>query len=158
MRQRKLADVASSQLEFPLAAGQENRLPPEPRLQTNPRQDMKDLREEEDARLRSYGWVDRNAGVVRIPLDEAMKLTLQRGLPARQTDPLIKGDGKFRRASWDEALDTVASGLQKVKENYGPDAVAFLVSAKCTNEENYLLQKLASAAIGTNNVDHCARL
>jgi hypothetical protein len=77
------ADVASGQLEFPLAAGQENRLPPEPRLQTNPRQDMKDLREEEDARLKSYGWVDRNAGVVRIPIDEAMKLTLQRGLASR---------------------------------------------------------------------------
>jgi len=55
-------------------------------------------------------------------------------------------------------LDTVAQGLKKVKEKQGPDAVAFLVSAKCTNEENYLLQKLARAAIGTNNVDHCARL
>jgi len=76
----------------------------------------------------------------------------------RLTDPFIKDDGRFRKASWDEALDTVASGLQKVKENYGPDAVAFLASAKCTNEENYLLQKLARAAIGTNNVDHCARL
>ena len=56
------------------------------------------------------------------------------------------------------ALDTVAQGLKKVKEKQGADAIAFLVSAKCTNEENYLLQKLARAAIGTNNVDHCARL
>jgi predicted molibdopterin-dependent oxidoreductase YjgC len=78
--------------------------------------------------------------------------------PDRLTDPLIKEDGKFRTASWDEAMGFVATGLKKVKEKYGPDAVAFLVSAKCTNEENYLLQKLARAAIGTNNVDHCARL
>jgi len=78
--------------------------------------------------------------------------------PDRLTEPLIKEDGKFRKASWEEALDTVGKGLKKVKEKHGPDAVAFLVSAKCTNEENYLLQKLARAAIGTNNVDHCARL
>ncbi len=70
--------------EFPLATAQENRLPPEPRLQTNPRQDLNDLRSEEDQILTSYGWVDKNAGVVRIPIDQAMKLTLQRGLPARQ--------------------------------------------------------------------------
>ena len=78
------ADAASAHLMYPLAVGQEDRLPPEPRLQTNPRQDLKDLRDSEEARLRSYGWVDRNAGVVRIPIDEAMKLTLQRGLPSRQ--------------------------------------------------------------------------
>ena len=73
----------TGQLQYPLAVGQENRLPPEPRLQTNPRQDMRDLRESEDERLTTFGWVDRNAGVVRIPIDEAMKLTLQRGLPSR---------------------------------------------------------------------------
>jgi|SRR5581483_11908139 len=70
--------------EYPLATQQENRLPPEPRLQTNPRQDLSDLRAQEDQILTSYGWVDRNAGVVRIPIDQAMKLVLQRGLPARQ--------------------------------------------------------------------------
>ena len=70
--------------EFPLATQQENRLPPEPRLQTNPRQDLSDLRSEEDQILTSYGWADRNAGVVRIPIDQAMKLTIQRGLPTRQ--------------------------------------------------------------------------
>jgi|SRR5712692_2793692 len=69
--------------EFPLAAGQENRLPPEPRLQTNPRQDLRDLRAREDAILGSYGWVDRNAGVVRIPIERAMQVTVQRGLPVR---------------------------------------------------------------------------
>ena len=70
--------------EFPLAVGQEHRLPPEPRLQTNPRQDLRDLLKQEDDILGHYGWVDRNAGVVRIPIDEAMKLVVQRGLPSRQ--------------------------------------------------------------------------
>lgn len=71
-------------VEYPLAAGQEKRVPPEPRLQTDPRQDLSDLRAKEDEILGSYGWVDKNAGVVRIPIDQAMKLTLERGLPARQ--------------------------------------------------------------------------
>ena len=70
--------------EFPLAVQQENRLPPEPRLQTNPRQDLQELRAHEDEMLTTYGWVDRNAGVVRIPISEAMKLTVERGLPVRQ--------------------------------------------------------------------------
>jgi predicted molibdopterin-dependent oxidoreductase YjgC len=78
--------------------------------------------------------------------------------PDRLTEPLIKENGTFRAAAWDEALDRVATGLKRVKAEYGPDAVGVLVSAKCTNEENYLLQRLARAAIGTNNVDHCARL
>ena len=69
--------------EYPLARSQGDRVPPEPRLQTDPRQDLSDLRAKEDDWLGSYGWVDRNAGVVRIPIDAAMKLTLQRGLPAR---------------------------------------------------------------------------
>jgi hypothetical protein len=70
--------------EYPLAAQQEQRLPPEPRLQTNPREDMQKLRDGEEQILTTYGWVDKNAGVVRIPIDEAMKLTVQRGLPARK--------------------------------------------------------------------------
>jgi hypothetical protein len=70
--------------EYPLAASQGLREPPEPRLQTDPRQDLADLRAKEDEQLSSYGWVDKNAGVVRIPIEEAMKLTLQRGLPSRQ--------------------------------------------------------------------------
>ena len=72
--------------EYPLAASQGPREPPEPRLQTDPRQDMADLRAREDELLGSYGWVDRNAGVVRIPIDAAMRLTLERGLPARQQE------------------------------------------------------------------------
>ena len=70
--------------EFPLAAQQGNRLPPEPRLQTNPRADLADLRAQEENVLETYGWIDKNASVVRIPIEEAMKLTVQRGLPARQ--------------------------------------------------------------------------
>lgn len=69
---------------YPLATGQEDRVPPEPRLQTNPREDLADMRAREDALLHSYGWVDKNAGVVRIPIDDAIKLTLERGLPSRQ--------------------------------------------------------------------------
>jgi hypothetical protein len=69
--------------EFPLAAQQEKRLPPEPRLQTNPRADLADLRAEEEKALQTYGWVDKNASVVRIPIEEAMKLMVQRGLPTR---------------------------------------------------------------------------
>jgi hypothetical protein len=75
-------DEASTAPRHPLAAA-ENALPPEPRLQIRPRQDLIDLRTQEAEALESYGWVDRNAGVVRIPIDEAMRLTLQRGLPAR---------------------------------------------------------------------------
>ena len=70
--------------EFPLAAGEESRLPPEPRLQTHPRQDLRDLRSAEDTALAGYGWVDKNAGVARIPIGEAMRLTVERSLPARQ--------------------------------------------------------------------------
>lgn len=70
--------------EYPLAVQQGNRVPPEPRLQTNPRQDLSDLHAQEDSILNSYGWVDKNADVVRIPIDQAMKLAVQRGLPARQ--------------------------------------------------------------------------
>ncbi len=85
--------------------------------------------------------------------------------PDRLTTPLIRvGDGprgqpnQFRQATWDEALSLVAERLGEIKAEHGPDAVGVLASAKCTNEENYLLQKFARAVIGTNNVDHCARL
>jgi predicted molibdopterin-dependent oxidoreductase YjgC len=78
--------------------------------------------------------------------------------PDRLTEPLIREGGTLRPASWDEALGRTAKALKDIKNQYGPDSIGFLVSAKCTNEENYLLQKLARAALGTNNVDHCARL
>ena len=76
---REAARVAPA---YPLAVSREA-LPPEPRLQTNPREDLAELRAKEDELLTSYGWVDRNGGVVRIPIDEAMRLTLQHGLRAR---------------------------------------------------------------------------
>ena len=78
--------------------------------------------------------------------------------PERLTEPLIRRDGELRPASWDEALDYVAERLTHIKREFGPDAVGGLSSAKCTNEENYVLQKFVRAAVGTNNVDHCARL
>ena len=70
-------------VEYPLAVSQGTRLPPEPRLQTNPREDLRDFRAKEDELLGSYGWVDQRGGIVRIPIGDAMKLTVQRGLPAR---------------------------------------------------------------------------
>jgi formate dehydrogenase major subunit len=75
----------------------------------------------------------------------------------RLTQPLIREAGKFRAASWDEALDLVARRLQEIKRGSGPDALAFISSSKCTNEESYLMQKLARAVIGTNNIDNCSR-
>ncbi len=80
--------------------------------------------------------------------------------PDRLTQPLMRDgrDKDFQSASWDEALMTVATRLMSIRDQHGPDSVAILASAKCTNEENYLLQKFARAVIGTNNVDHCARL
>lgn len=78
--------------------------------------------------------------------------------PERLTKPLIKENGKFREAEWDEALDYVAKRLKEIKEKYGPDSIGLLGSSRCTNEDNYVLQKFARAVIGTNNVDNCARL
>jgi formate dehydrogenase major subunit len=75
----------------------------------------------------------------------------------RLTKPLIREDGKFREASWDEALDLVARKFSEIKARNGPDSLGFVSSSKCTNEENYLMQKLARAVVGTNNMDNCAR-
>ena len=78
--------------------------------------------------------------------------------PKRLTKPLVKKDGKLTEASWDEAIGKVASELTRIRDQHGPNSVAVLTSAKCTNEENYLMMKLTRAVIGTNNIDHCARL
>jgi len=75
----------------------------------------------------------------------------------RLTKPLIRDGGKFREASWDEALGLVARRLAEIKARSGPDSLAFISSSKCTNEESYLMQKLARAVIGTNNMDNCSR-
>lgn len=72
--------------------------------------------------------------------------------------PLIKRNGEFEKAAWPEAINFIAERLTKIKTQNGPDSIAGLSSAKCTNEDNYIFQKFMRAAIGTNNVDHCARL
>ena len=76
----------------------------------------------------------------------------------RLTKPLIKRNDRFEEAGWDEALDLIARNFAKIKKDHGPDAIGGFSSARCTNEENYLFQKFMRAVIGTNNVDHCARL
>ena len=76
----------------------------------------------------------------------------------RLKEPLVRKNGELVPVGWDEALEFAAKGLKAAADKYGPDSVAVLASAKVTNEENYLLQKFTRAAIGTNNVDHCARL
>jgi predicted molibdopterin-dependent oxidoreductase YjgC len=76
----------------------------------------------------------------------------------RLRTPQIRKNGRLVEASWDEALALIAEKLSAVKAESGPDSIAVLASAKCTNEENYLLQKFTRAVIGTNNIDHCARL
>lgn len=77
----------------------------------------------------------------------------------RLTSPLIRKakGGNFEKATWDEALDHIVKKFTEIKDKNGPDALAGLCSARCTNEENYLFQKFFRAGIGTNNVDHCAR-
>ena len=76
----------------------------------------------------------------------------------RLTKPLIKKDGKQVEASWDEALDLVAQKLSSIKEQFGPDSLGVLTSARITNEDNYIAQKFTRAVLKTNNIDHCARL
>jgi predicted molibdopterin-dependent oxidoreductase YjgC len=78
--------------------------------------------------------------------------------PNRLTTPLIRRNGALEPATWDEALGLIAQRLTAIKMESGPDAIAMLCSAKCTNEENFLMQKLARQVIGTHNIDHCARL
>jgi formate dehydrogenase major subunit len=79
--------------------------------------------------------------------------------PARLTTPLIRDEqGELRPASWDEALGKVVEKMKAVRDEFGPDAIAGFASAKASNEDNYLFMKFIRAVIGTNNVDHCARL
>ena len=78
--------------------------------------------------------------------------------PNRLKSPLVKLNGHFKTATWDKALQFAADKLRDIVEKYGAGSVGVLVSAKMTNEENYLAQKFARACLGTNNIDHCARL
>jgi formate dehydrogenase major subunit len=76
----------------------------------------------------------------------------------RLTSPLIRENGELRVASWDEALQRIVSELTRIKETYGPDAIAGLASSRATNEDCYAMQRLIRAAIGTNNIDNCSRV
>lgn len=78
--------------------------------------------------------------------------------PDRLKTPLIKRNGVFEPATWEEAYDYIAKELTRIKTNFGPDYIAGISSARCTNEENYLMQKFMRAVIGTNNIDSCARV
>lgn len=76
----------------------------------------------------------------------------------RLTTPLIKRNGEFIKASWEEALSLIGKKMTSIKQNFGSNAIAGYASAKCTNEDNYLFQKLFRVAMGTNNIDYCTRL
>ena len=78
--------------------------------------------------------------------------------PQRLTNPLIKRNGAFAESTWDEALDLVAERLAGIKQSHGSDSLGILSSAKCTNEDNFVMMKFVRAVLGTNNIDHCARL
>ena len=113
-----------------------------------------------------YGFVhspDRlKKPLIRIATKEQSAISLQQSNPP--LPPLSKGGHGgifnseiFREVSWEEAFDYIVKRLKEIKEKYGPDSISGLSSARCTNEENYLFQKFMRTAIGTNNVDHCAR-
>ncbi|MCA9607063.1 MAG: formate dehydrogenase subunit alpha [Myxococcales bacterium] len=77
----------------------------------------------------------------------------------RLTSPLLRNDdGSFREASWDEALDFVAKGLTRIRDEHGPKAFAAISSSRCTNEENYLAQKFTRVVMRTNSIDNCSRV
>lgn len=76
----------------------------------------------------------------------------------RLTEPLMRKDGALVPVTWEEALDYTAQQLTRIRDTHGSQALGVLSSAKCTNEENYLLQKFTRAVLKTNNIDHCARL
>ena len=78
--------------------------------------------------------------------------------PHRVKTPMIKEKGEFRSATWEEAYDLFLEKAVKIKNEFGPNAFAGLASARCTNEDNFLFQKFMRVSIGTNNIDHCARL
>ncbi len=78
--------------------------------------------------------------------------------PDRLTSPMIKRNGEFEEVSWEEAYDLMVAKFISFKKEFGPDSIAGISSARCTNEENYLMQKFTRAVIGTNNIDGCARV
>jgi predicted molibdopterin-dependent oxidoreductase YjgC len=78
--------------------------------------------------------------------------------PDRLVQPLVRKNGELEPVSWDEALDRVADRLRAIRDEHGPDSLGFFTSAKVSNEDNYVMSRFARAVIGTNNLDHCARL
>ncbi|MDA0347654.1 MAG: formate dehydrogenase subunit alpha [Verrucomicrobia bacterium] len=78
--------------------------------------------------------------------------------PDRITSPMIKRDGEFEKVSWDEVYDHLAAKFKYFRDEFGPDSMAGISSARCTNEENYLMQKFFRVVVGTNNIDGCARV
>ncbi len=78
--------------------------------------------------------------------------------PDRLNTPMVRKNGVLEAVSWDEAYDYIATELNRIKTQHGPDAIGAISSARCTNEENYLMQKFIRAVIGTNNIDSCARV
>lgn len=82
-------------------------------------------------------------------------------LTKRLTKPMIRKNGRkspLEEVGWDEAITFVAKNLIKIKEKYGPDSLMMTGCARTSNENNFIMQKFARACIGTNNVDHCARI
>lgn len=77
--------------------------------------------------------------------------------PQRLRKPLVRKNGRLQEATWDEAYEVIVKNIKKIKSRYGPDAFGVVSSARCTNEENFLIQKFTRACLGTNNIDHCAR-
>jgi predicted molibdopterin-dependent oxidoreductase YjgC len=78
--------------------------------------------------------------------------------PHRLKTPLVRKNGRLEETTWEEAYQVIADKFNQIKTESGPDSIGFATSARCTNEETYLLQKFARAVIGTNNIDNCARL
>jgi len=78
--------------------------------------------------------------------------------PDRLTTPMIRRNGELEPFTWDEAYDYIVEKMTAIKTHYGPDAIAGISSSRCTNEENYLMQKFLRVIIGTNNIDNCARV
>jgi formate dehydrogenase major subunit len=78
--------------------------------------------------------------------------------PERLRSPMVRKDGELTEVSWDEAYDYITKNISRLRDEFGPDSIAGISSARCTNEENYLMQKFIRAVVGTNNIDCCARV
>ncbi|RQH03527.1 formate dehydrogenase subunit alpha [Natrarchaeobius oligotrophus] len=107
-----------------------------------------------DVQFRPWGDAPVNEGRICIKGGAATEVVDHED---RLTDPLIREGGEFREASWEECYEYVVDELERIREEYGPDAMGFFGSSKTMNEENYLLQKIARR-YGTNNVDNCTRM